>query len=327
MIVLGIESTAHTFGIGIFDSEKNKILSNVKHMFKPPLGIGMLPREASEHHYKICDKILKEALNEARIKPQDIDLISFAQGPGLGACLRIGASVARFLSLELKKPLVGVNHCIAHLEVAKITTPAKDPIMLYVSGGNTQIIAFDEGKYRVFGETQDIPVGNLFDVFARNAGLPMPGGPVIEKLALKGRKYLSLPYAVKGMDVSFSGILTSATKMLQKEKLNDICFSLQETAFSMLVEVSERAMAHCNKKELVLAGGVAANKRLREMCNIMCKERGAKFFVPEFQYCCDNGAMIAVLGAIEYDAGVETKIKESKIKTKWRTNEVEVKWV
>ncbi len=327
MIVLGIESTAHTFGIGIYDSKKNKILSNAKHMFKPPLGIGMLPREASEHHYKECDKILKQALETAKIKKEEIDLIAFSQGPGLGACLRVGASIARFLSLELKKPLIGVNHCIAHLEVAKVTTPAKDPIMLYVSGGNTQIIAFDEGKYRVFGETQDIPVGNLFDVFARNAGLPMPGGPVIEKLALKGREYIPLPYAVKGMDVSFSGILTTASKMIGKKKIEDISYSLQETAYSMLVEVTERAMAHCNKKELVLAGGVAANKRLRQMCDTMCKEREARFFVPEFQYCCDNGAMIAVLGAIEHEAGVETKLKDSRIKTKWRTDEVKVSWI
>mgnify|MGYP000533556278 FL=1 len=323
MICLGIESTAHTFGVGIVDEEK--VLANVWHSYKSESG-GIHPREASEHHARLADQVLREALEKAGIGLRDVDLFSFSQGPGMGPCLRVGAVISRFLALKFRKPLVGVNHCIAHVEIGKWLTGAEDPVVLYVSGGNTQVIAFEGGRYRVFGETLDIGVGNLLDTFARYAGLPFPGGPFVEELAKEGRRYVELPYTVKGMDVSFGGLLTNLKNKLGKYRLEDLAFSLCETVYSMLIEVSERAMAHCNKDELLLTGGVAADKRLRKKAEIMTKERGAKFFVPDLQYCRDNGAMIARLGLLMYEHGFRQKLEDTKVKQRWRTDEVEVNW-
>lgn len=326
MIALGIESTAHTLGIGIV-SEEGKVLANERSIFVPKKG-GIHPREAADHHAESARNVLKNAMERAGMNLEDIDAIAFSQGPGLAPCLKIGAVLARYLALKYKKPLIGVNHCIAHIEIGKLLSGAKDPVTLYVSGGNTQVIAFAEGRYRVFGETQDIGIGNALDKFARETGLGFPGGPKIEEFAKKG-KWIELPYVVKGMDVAFSGIITEALKLYRNgARLEDICFSLQEVCFSMLVEVTERALAHCEKDEVLLTGGVAANSRLREMLEIMCKERGAKFYAVEREFAGDNGAMIAWNGLQIYKAlrkGIS--LKESEIRPKWRTDEIEVVWL
>ena len=319
---LGIESTAHTFGVGIAIST-GKILANVIKQFTTKSG-GIIPAEAAEHHVDVCDTAIAEALAASKIKINDVDIISFAQGPGIGHCLRIGAAAARTLSLLHKKPLVGVNHCVSHLEIGKLLTAAKDPVLLYVSGANTQVIAFEAGKYRIFGETLDIGVGNLLDVFARHIGIGFPGGPKIMQLATAGKKYVELPYVVKGMDVSFGGILTNIKRKYDtgQHSTEDLCYSLQETVFAMLVEVAERAMAHTGKSELLLGGGVACNTRLQQMCKVMCEERGAKLFFPERQFLVDNGAQISWLGILEYLNGHRTLVEKSEIRPYWRTDEV-----
>ncbi|MBN1157327.1 bifunctional N(6)-L-threonylcarbamoyladenine synthase/serine/threonine protein kinase [Candidatus Woesearchaeota archaeon] len=326
MICLGIESTAHTFGIGIMD-DKAKTLANVKDSFTSKSG-GIIPAKASMHHVECCSRVLDDALKAAGLTMKDIDLISFSQGPGLGHCLRTGAVFARSLSLLNKIPLVGVNHCIAHLEIGRAVTEAKDPVLLYVSGANTQVIAYEGAKYRIFGETLDIGTGNLLDSFARELGLGFPGGPKISALAEKGNNYVELPYAVKGMDVSFGGILTNLKHKIAEKKYTqeDLCYSLQETIFAMLLEVSERAMAHCQKKELLLGGGVACNKRLKEMSETMCRERNAGLFVPDNQFLVDNGAQISWLGLIMYRSGVRTQIKDSMIRPYERTDDTDVTW-
>ena len=326
MLCLGIESTAHTFGISVVD-DKKKVYSNVRNLFTTESG-GMVPAQVADHHVEVCDSVLKEALEKARIKLKDIDVIAFSQSPGLGHCLRIGAFFARSLASMLDKPLVGVNHCIAHLEVGSLCTEAKDPVLLYASGANTQIIAYDGGKYRIFGETLDIGVGNFLDSFARYAGLGFPGGPKIYELSLKGKDFIELPYSVKGMDVSFGGLLTNLKQKLDsgKYKLEDLCHSLQETVFAMLLEVSERALAHCDKKELLLGGGVACNKRFQEMAGIMCKEYGARCFIPANEFLVDNGAQIAWLGILMHKSGINTDIEDSAIKPYERTDDVDVIW-
>ncbi len=323
MICLGIESTAHTFGVGIANSDsRKKILANIKRTFIPPSG-GILPRDAAEHHATVAGEVIRAALNKADISMGDIDLIAFSAGPGLGQCLRIGEVVAKYLALKHDLPIVGVNHCQAHVEIGLITTKAKDPVTLYVSGGNTQIIAKMERRYRVFGETLDIAIGNALDKFARAAGLGFPGGPKIEELAKKG-KYVELPYVVKGMDFSFSGMVTALEKMLQKgHRIEDLCFSFQEHAFAMLTEAVERAVAHTEKEEVLLTGGVAANKRLQEMLNIMCRERKAKFFVVPNEYAGDNGAMIAWTGII-MSKHATRDVEQVKVNPKWRIDGVEV---
>ena len=319
MICLGIESTAHTFGIGVIRDKE--ILSNEKSVYFPKKGFGIIPRDAAQHHSENVSEVLRSSLEKANLQMKDIDIIAFSQGPGLPQCLRIGAVVARVLALKYNKPLIGVNHCVAHIEIGKIRTNSKDPVVLYLSGGNTQVIAFAGGRYRVFGETQDIPIGNALDMLAREMGLSMPGGVVIEKLAKNG-KYLELPYVVKGMDLSFSGLATEAIKKYkQGNKKEDIAYSFQETCFAMLTEVTERAMAHTDKEEVLLVGGVAANKRLQEMLSIMCNERGANFFVVPLEYSGDNGSMIGVTGILH---NKPIPIEKSKIRQKWRVDEVDI---
>jgi N6-L-threonylcarbamoyladenine synthase/protein kinase Bud32 len=325
VLCLGIEGTAHTFGVGIVNS-KGKILSNVKKVYVPPKG-GIHPRDAAQFHAANARPALDEALRRAEVELDDIDLIAFSAGPGLGPCLRTAATAARALSAWLQVPIVGVNHCIAHVEIGRLTEGAEDPVTLYVSGGNTQVIAFDAGRYRVFGETLDIPVGNCIDVFAREVGLPHPGGPQVERLAREGKNYIPLPYVVKGMDLSFSGLMTEAVKKYRTgTDLRDLCFSLQETAFAALVEVTERAVAHTEKKEVMLTGGVAANRRLREMLKLMAREHGAKFFVPPIELCGDQGAMIAWTGILAYEHGVRQKLEETTVQQRVRTDEVDVPW-
>jgi len=341
--------------------------------------------------------------------------------------LSVGALVIRTLAQIYKKPIVGVNHCIGHIEMGRCVTLADNPTILYVSGGNTQVIAYSEGRYRIFGETIDIAIGNCLDRFARLINLsndPAPGYN-IEQLAKKGKTYVEIPYIVKGMDVSFSGILSfmedlvknkqknkndilnmkrkrpnvnesidnsqnkiyNPNKVIEKNKnekktiennlnskvntnsfqmglqnmdinqnkiisLNntvnindkktsenhedidwnlpyskaDLCFSLQETIFAMLVEITERAMAHTNSKEVLLVGGVGCNVRLQEMMNQMCKERDASVCAMDDRYCIDNGAMIAYAGLLEYQCGRETKFEDTFFTQRYRTDEVDIIW-
>lgn len=323
MICLGVESTAHTFGVGIMDGEE--VLANETSMYKPSEG-GIHPREAAEHHTEVCGELIEIALEEAGISREDIDLVSFSQGPGLPPCLRTGAVFARSLALSLDIPIVGVNHCIAHIEIGKLKSGAGDPVTLYVSGGNTQVIALSAGKYRIFGEVLDTPVGNALDKFGRKAELEHPGGPKVEKRAKEGSKYIQLPYSVKGMDLSFSGLMTEAMRKLDEEELEDLCYSLQETMFAMLTEAVERAMAHAGKDEVLLTGGVAANNRLQKMLDTMCGERGAEFYTVPHQLAGDNGAMMAWLGILKYKSSGEDKLDETEFIQNWRTDEVEVTW-
>jgi len=328
---LGIESTADDFGVAIlsFDGE---VLSNANSAYVPEKG-GIHPREAARHHAEVAEKVLTEAFEKAGINSQEVTLVAFSQGPGLGPCLRTGATAARALASYLGVPLVGVNHCVAHIEIGKLVTGAADPVTLYVSGGNTIVSAFEAGRYRVFGETLDIAVGNCLDVFAREAGLSQrrgaPFGAVVEKLANNGKTFVPLPYTVKGMDLSFSGLLTAAVHLLdeKRHRLEDICFSLQEVAFSMLTEVTERALAHTEKPEVLLTGGVAANRRLQSMLSVIAEEHSARFCVVPKDYALDNGAMIAWTGILAYRSSITVPVERSFVKLKWRLDEVYAPWV
>ncbi|HLD59221.1 MAG TPA: KEOPS complex N(6)-L-threonylcarbamoyladenine synthase Kae1, partial [archaeon] len=312
MICLGLESTAHTFGIGIIDSDCN-ILANEKKSFVSDSG-GIHPREAADLHYKNARQVLENALQKAKLSLKDIDLISFSQGPGLGPCLAVGAVAARALALGNKKPLLGVNHCVAHVEIAKKITNAKNAIFLYASGANTQIIGYESGKYRVYGETLDIGIGNLLDAFGRSIGLGFPAGPKIDEMYFQAKNYIELPYSVKGMDLVFSGLQTAAQRLVEKADKTDLAYSLMHTAFAELAEVSERALAHTEKKELVLTGGVAASKALRKMLSEMCNARGAQLLVPPFETCTDSGLLPAWLGIVEYTSGIRMIIEETGIR-------------
>jgi len=325
LLAIGIEGTAHTVGVGIVD-ENCRILANVFDMVRPEIG-GIHPREAANHHAEFVVPLIGKAVDIAGIDLHDLDIVAFSQGPGLGPCLRTVATAARALALSLDIPIVGVNHCVAHLEIGRGVTEATDPVLLYVSGGNTQVIAFARGRYRVFGETLDIGIGNLLDKFARECGLAFPGGPILEKLARGGSRLLPLPYSVKGMDVAFSGMLTAALALRkQGASVEDLAFSIQEVAFAMLTEVTERAMAHIGREEVLLGGGVARNRRLQEMVGRMASDRGAPMFVPPGDLCIDNGAMIAWTGLEMHRGGARMTIRETSVDQRYRTDEVAVTW-
>ena len=313
--ILGIEGTAWNLSAALFDED---VISLVSRPYSPAQG-GIHPREAAQHHASVMKELISVVLQE----PEKITGIAFSQGPGLGPCLRTVATAARSLALALGVPLVGVNHCIAHIEIGRFATGCNDPIVLYASGANTQVIGFLNGRYRIFGETLDIGIGNALDKFARSKDLPHPGGPIIEAQARLGQ-YINLPYTVKGMDLAFSGLVSAAKDC--KETLPDVCYSLQETAFAMCVEVTERAMSLAGKEEVLLVGGVGANRRLQEMLRLMCEDRGAQFYVPEQKYLGDNGAMIAYTGKLMLESGLSLPIESSQIKPSFRSDDVEVTW-
>lgn len=333
LIALGIEGSANKIGVGIV-REDGTILSNPRHTYVTPAGTGFLPRETSQHHQVWALDLVAQALEEAAVQPSDLCCIAFTKGPGMGGPLVTCAVVARMLSQLWGIPLVGVNHCVGHIEMGRVVTGARDPVVLYVSGGNTQVIAYADQRYQIFGETIDMAVGNCLDRFARLLNLPNDPAPGynIEQLAKKGTRMLELPYVVKGMDVSFSGILsfaeTMAKELLDKGEATpaDLCFSLQETIFAMLVEITERAMAHVGSPDVLIVGGVGCNLRLQEMMGVMVSERGGHLYATDDRYCIDNGAMIAWPGLLAFRRGATTPLADSSCTQRYRTDEVLVAW-
>ncbi|KAG8532120.1 putative tRNA threonylcarbamoyladenosine biosynthesis protein kae1 [Bacidia gigantensis] len=350
MIALGLEGSANKLGVGLIshpDLPKRGpaiILANIRHTFVSPPGEGFLPKDTAKHHRTWVVRLVSEALKEACITIDSVDCICYTKGPGMGAPLQSVALAARMLAELWGKEIVGVNHCVGHIEMGREITGAEDPVVLYVSGGNTQVIAYASQRYRIFGETLDIAVGNCLDRFARTLRIsndPAPGYN-IEQMAKTGKHLLDLPYAVKGMDCSFSGILASVDILAEKLEQNptgwldevtgelitreDLCFSLQETVFAMLVEITERAMAHVGSSQVLIVGGVGCNERLQEMMGMMARDRGGSVYATDERFCIDNGIMIAHAGLLAYGTGQTTKFEDTSCTQRYRTDEVLVKW-
>jgi N6-L-threonylcarbamoyladenine synthase len=449
ILALGIEGSANKIGVGIvryrrgalqngLESEYD-ILSNPRKTYITPAGQGFLPRETAWHHQAHVVAMTRQALQDAGLTLADIDVICYTKGPGMGGPLRSCAVCARTLSLIGNSkgsedgsvrpiPMVGVNHCVAHIEMGRVATLCSNPVVLYVSGGNTQVIAYSNGRYSIFGETIDLAVGNCLDRFARVIGLsndPSPGYnieqrakqnnvrtiPTTEWQAEQGKdqsgrsghgpasapdsapvplsvvhnadgtttttittppRYIELPYVVKGMDVSFSGLLTfiekeARTKLAQGVCTEvDLCYSLQETIFAMLVETTERAIAHTQADTVLIVGGVGCNVRLQDMMRAMVAERthhgrfhgtstgtstGTSASIPEgkgldapsvvtigsgkdgvtlcamdSRYCIDNGAMIAQAGIFAFQMGNPTPLSDTFCTQRYRTDAVDVIW-
>eukprot|EP00923_Selenidium_pygospionis_P025755 GHVN01045576.1.p1 GENE.GHVN01045576.1~~GHVN01045576.1.p1 ORF type:complete len:342 (+),score=52.79 GHVN01045576.1:371-1396(+) len=331
-LALAVEGSANKIGVGIV-SNVGDILANPRKTYVTPPGQGFLPRDTAAFHRSVVLDLVKEALAEANVTAKDIDVVCYTQGPGMGAPLAVGATVCRVLSQLWKVPLVGVNHCVAHIEMGRCVTGSKNPVVLYASGGNTQVIAYANQKYSIFGETLDIAVGNCLDRIARLLDPPLPNEPPpgwqIEQLAKKGKELLELPYVVKGMDISLSGLATKVEAMLggrDKPSREDLCFSVQETIFAMLVEITERTMALVNASEVLIVGGVGCNLRLQEMMRVMSSERDARLCATDDRYCIDNGAMIAYTGLLAHQRGVTTPLSESTVSQRYRTDQVKVVW-
>jgi N6-L-threonylcarbamoyladenine synthase len=348
MIALGLEGSANKLGVGLILHSKSggpaTILSNIRHTFVSPPGEGFLPKDTAKHHRQWILRLIKQALTEAGITPKELDCVCYTKGPGMGAPLQSVAIAARMVALLWGKDLVGVNHCVGHIEMGREITGAQNPVVLYVSGGNTQVIAYASQRYRIFGEALDIAVGNCLDRFARTLRIsndPAPGYN-IEQMAKLGRHLVDLPYAVKGMDCSFSGILASIDILAEKLEANpggwkdeitgelitseDLCFSLQETVFAMLVEITERAMAHVGSSQVLIVGGVGSNERLQEMMGMMARDRRGSVFATDERFCIDNGIMIAHAGLLAWRMGETTKLEMSTCTQRFRTDEVWVKW-
>ncbi|TKA76572.1 tRNA N6-adenosine threonylcarbamoyltransferase [Friedmanniomyces simplex] len=321
-----------------------QILANLRHTFVSPPGTGFLPKDTAAHHRRWVVRLVRQAMRQAKVRLEDIDCICYTKGPGMGAPLGSVAIAARLLSQLWDKPLVGVNHCVGHIEMGRAITGAENPVVLYVSGGNTQVIAYSAQRYRIFGEALDIAVGNCLDRFARFLNIsndPAPGYN-IEQLAKTGSVLLELPYPVKGMDVSFSGILARVEEMAEKLEASngswldpetncpitksDLCFTLQETVFAMLVEITERAMAHVGAAQVLIVGGVGCNERLQQMMGMMAQERGGSVYATDERFCIDNGIMIAHAGLLAHKMGFETRLEESTFTQRFRTDEVLVNW-
>ncbi|ATZ60628.2 MAG: bifunctional N(6)-L-threonylcarbamoyladenine synthase/serine/threonine protein kinase [Methanosarcinales archaeon Met12] len=319
--ILGIEGTAWNLSAAIINEAG--VIAEAESSYQPLKG-GLHPRMAAQHHAAKIEDVISYVLDK---HGTDISAVAFSQGPGFGPCLRVVATAARALSLTFNIPLIGVNHCIAHIEIGRWLCGVDSPVVLYVSGANSQVLSYRDGRYRIFGETLDIGIGNALDKLGRHAGLQHPGGPKIEQMAKNAKKYIPLPYVVKGMDFSFSGLTTAAKDALAHASLEDVCYSFQETAFAMLAEVSERALAHIGKDELLLTGGVGANQRLCEMLNTMCQDRGARFFAPDKKFMKDNGAMIAYTGLLMLNNGATISIEDSAVRPNYRPDDVEVTWI
>ncbi|QCC50674.1 bifunctional N(6)-L-threonylcarbamoyladenine synthase/serine/threonine protein kinase [Halapricum salinum] len=337
--VLAIEGTAWAASAAVFettdptertDDERVDIFTDA---YAPDSG-GIHPREAAEHMHEAIPKVVAQARETAETWAAEhdeqtqnpVDAVAFSRGPGLGPCLRIVATAARATAQRFDVPLVGVNHMVAHLEIGRHRSGFESPVCLNASGANAHILGFRNGRYRVLGETMDTGVGNAIDKFTRHLGWSHPGGPKVEQRAKEG-DFLDLPYVVKGMDFSFSGIMSAAKQAVDDdEPVEDVCFALQEHIFAMLTEVSERALSLTGSGQLVLGGGVAQNARLRGMLESMCAQRGAEFYAPEPRFLRDNAGMIAVLGAKMYDAGDTLPIAESQIDSNFRPDQVPVTW-
>jgi N6-L-threonylcarbamoyladenine synthase len=339
-IVLGLEGSANKVGVGVLKyfpgdgagTATYHILANPRKTYVAPTGQGFLPKQTATHHQNHIVALVRAALSEAfpgEEHPERLlSAICYTKGPGMGGPLQSCAVCARTLSLLWKMPLVGVNHCVGHIEMGRLATGSSNPVVLYVSGGNTQVIAYSNQRYRIFGETIDIAIGNCLDRFARVIGLsndPSPGYN-IEQEAKTGTKYIPLPYVVKGMDVSFSGILTQVEQLAKTERKEDLCYSLQETLFAMLIETTERAMAHTGQNQVLIVGGVGCNKRLQEMMAQMVKERGGMVSAMDHRYCIDNGAMIAQAGIFSLQFGETTNIEDSWCTQRYRTDQVQAIW-
>lgn len=313
MLCLGVESTAHTFSCAVLErahTGRMRILSDVRAVYRPPSGEGIHPREASRHHVDNAPRVLSECLAGAGVESAaSLDAVAYAAGPGLGPCLRVGAVVARSISAYYSVPIHPVNHAVGHIDLGMMLTGASDPLVLLVSGGHTMLLAFVGNRWRVFGETLDITLGQMFDQFGRSLGYPSPCGRQIESLAGAAASradgageggadspYVPLPYTVKGNDVSLSGLLSAAKRAAEEHGPEAASYSLQETAFAMVCEAVERALSFTGRTELLVVGGVAANARLSGMLRSACRRQGCRLYAAPLRYAGDCGSQIACTG-------------------------------
>lgn len=335
LITLGIESSCDETGIALYKMGSG-LLAHALHTqiaMHSEYG-GVVPELASRDHVQRVIPLIRQVLVQGGVTLQDVDAIAYTQGPGLGGALLVGASVANALAFALDLPKIGVHHLEGHLLSPLLSDPAPDfPfVALLVSGGHTQLMRVDGvGEYQLLGETLDDAAGEAFDKSAKLLGLGYPGGPALAALAAKGRPglyKLPRPMLQSGdFDFSFSGLKT-AVLTLVKQSANDeqtradIAYAAQEAIVDVLAHKARAALAHTGLSQLVVAGGVGANRLLRERLTHDIEKRGGKVYYPDLEFCTDNGAMIAFAGALRLAKQQGDKRYQFNVKARWNLAEI-----
>lgn len=301
-VIMAIESSCDETACAIVKGGREVLANVVASQIKIHEAYGgVIPEIAAREHLEAINVVIDEAFKQANLKGEDITAFAGTVGPGLVGCLLVGLNAAKSLALAYDKPFIGVNHLNAHLAANFIDTELEPPfIALLVSGGHTQIIKVNSySDLEIIGETIDDAVGEAYDKVARLIGLPYPGGPKLDKLAQEGNPHaFKLPEAkVGGYDFSFSGLKTAVLRLVKsfdgKEMpVNDICASFQECVSSTLFKKVKRALEETGYKQVVLAGGVAANSEIRRKI-FSLKEEGYSVYAPIMKYCTDNASMVA----------------------------------
>ncbi len=334
MRVLGIETSCDETGVAIYDDQQGLLAHQLYSQVKLHADYGgVVPELASRDHVRKLVPLIKESLKEANCSAADIDGIAFTKGPGLVGALLVGSSVARSLAYAWNKPSIGVHHMEGHLLAPMLDDPAPEfPfVALLVSGGHSMMVKVEGiGQYEVLGESVDDAAGEAFDKTAKLLGLDYPGGPLLAKLAEKGEAghyKFPRPMTTKpGLNFSFSGLKTFAANTIRasdgsEQTHANIAYAFQEAVVDTLAIKCKRALKHTNLKRLVIAGGVSANKQLREDLAVMMKSIKGEVFYPRLEFCTDNGAMIAYAGLQRLKAG-EFEGLVTKARPRWSLEEL-----
>ena len=333
VIILGIESSCDDTSAAII--KDRKILSNIiaNQEVHKKYG-GVVPELASRAHQQNIIPVVHEAINQAKIKKEDIDAVAYTKGPGLLGSLLVGGSFAKGLAMGMKVPLISVNHMKGHIlahfiENQESRYPRFPFLCLTVSGGHTQLVRINNfNDMEIIGTTLDDAAGEAFDKSARLLGLDYPGGPLIDKLSKNGdiKAFQFGKPKIKDLDFSFSGFKTSIVRLVEKEldsdkdfiknNLNDLCASIQHSIVEILIEKIKIASKKESVKEIAIAGGVAANSYLRKRLDEVSKEENFQIHIPKFEYCTDNAAMIAISGLFKYqnnDFSSQSEVSSSRL--------------
>ena len=339
MRILGIETSCDETGVAIYDEEKG-LIANQLHtqiVLHADYG-GVVPELASRDHIRKLAPLLQAALQEAHLTAKDIDGIAYTSGPGLVGALLVGSTVARSLAYAWNVPAIGVHHMEGHLLAPMLEeNPPHFPfVALLVSGGHTQLVRVDSvGRYELLGESIDDAAGEAFDKTAKLLGLDYPGGAALARLALKGtpnRFAFPRPMTDRpGLDFSFSGLKTFAANTfhqvmqeegeLTEQSKADIAYAFQEAVVDTLAIKCKRALKQTGLKRLVIAGGVSANKQLRQTLAELMQQFGGEVFYPQPQFCTDNGAMIAYAGFLRLKQGQQQDLA-IEVRPRWAMTEL-----
>ena len=335
MLVLGIETSCDETGVALYDSEKGLLGHTLHSQIKLHAEYGgVVPELASRDHISHIIPLIDQLLKDQSLQIEAIDSIAYTSGPGLSGALLVGSCVAEAMACSLNIPSIPVHHLEGHLLAPMLEqeSPSFPFLALLVSGGHSQLIHVRAiGNYSIIGDTLDDAAGEAFDKTAQLLGLGYPGGLALSNLAEKGGPFFTLPRPLlnsHGFNFSFSGLKTAALTLVKKQKiLNEsiranIAYEFQEAITDVLVKKSFLALEHLNLNQLVVSGGVGANKKLRKKLTQLSSKNNFKVFFPAFEFCTDNGAMIALAGALRYHLSAKNDFKFT-VKTRWRLSEID----